>query len=328
MDRRDSLKKLGLLGLGAVLPAGTGAFTLSKERRTARDCFLSPQTTEGPFYFDPGFLRQDIRTDSESGDFHDGLPLSLTISVVNSDCEPIPGILVDIWHCDTDGLYSGYVQPEGNTTGQNFMRGTQVTDAQGRVQFITSYPGWYPGRATHIHFKARLDAFSYVTSQFAFDEAINQAVYETPLYSERGQNTTSNASDGVFGGVDIEQLMAVCEANTDTGGYDGSFTIGIDAQTSVREPEPAPDQFFLAPNHPNPFNPQTTLRFHLPVAERAEIRVYDALGREVAVPLRGSRLEAGWHQVDFDGSSLASGYYIARFTAGSHAQARQMLLVK
>mgnify|MGYP003343596661 FL=1 len=157
MNRRDVLRGLGLVGLGSMIPSTKAISDDEKSLsiQSGRTCFLTPQETEGPYYFNPNLLRQDVRTDTPSGTVYTGLQLNLLFSVINLNCEPIPNVLVDIWHCSKDGVYSGYAgQPGGiSTVGMNFLRGTQLTDANGQCSFITIYPGWYPGRVTHIHFK-------------------------------------------------------------------------------------------------------------------------------------------------------------------------------
>ena len=219
---------MGLLGVGAVTRGLTGAagtlLTASPARAqsllaSATTCWLTPEKTEGPYYFDPKLIRRDI-TEGKTG-----VPLSLAIGVVDVNCVPVPNLLVDVWHADKDGLYSGYSQPGGNTRGQSFLRGTQPTDADGIARFDTIYPGWYQGRATHIHFKVRIPDQTYVTSQFAFPEAINNAVYASPLYASRGRNSTSNAADGIFRSADPTYLTL--SLTPSGGGYEGVFAIGL-----------------------------------------------------------------------------------------------------
>jgi protocatechuate 3,4-dioxygenase beta subunit len=278
-------------------------------------CWLTPQETEGPYYFDADLFRQDIRTDSDSGEFHDGLQLNMTFEVIDLDCNPIPNVLVDIWHTDKDGLYSGYVQPGGNTVGEDFMRGIQLTDANGQCSFITSYPGWYPGRATHVHFKVRLSSTTYVTSQFAFLDSINDAVYATPLYVGRGPNPTTNEEDGIFRDPEPEYQIMTVTPNPNTGGYDGTYTIGIAGATGIKDPsDENPDRFMLRQNYPNPFNPITTIPYQLARSSRVKLSVFDMLGREISV-LVDAQQPAGMHEARFDAASLTSGFYFYRLLA-------------
>ena len=162
----------------------------------------------------------------------------------------------------------------------------KLTDANGQCSFITSYPGWYPGRATHIHFKVRLDSTTFVTSQFAFPDGINDEVYATPLYSGRGPNPTSNAEDNIFGTSKPEFLIMDVVQNGQ-GGYDGTYTIGINAPTGVTEPDLNPQGFNLEQNYPNPFNPTTKIKYTIAEDVRGEsqeviLKVFDVSGNEIA----------------------------------------------
>ncbi|MEK7728094.1 MAG: T9SS type A sorting domain-containing protein [candidate division KSB1 bacterium] len=332
MNRRELLKGVGALGLGSLLPRPQ---ILSAEEKAAvlqapSTCFLTPQATEGPYYFDPKLIRQDITPDTTTGVIKTGLPLNIEISVINFDCVPIPNVLVDIWHCDKNGVYSGYAgQPGGiNTVGQTFLRGTQMTDANGKCLFKTIYPGWYPGRVTHIHFKVRLTSSTYVTSQFAFPDSLNTTVYQTPLYVAKGQNSLTNATDGIFRTPNPEHLVLAATPNTATGGYDGTFTIGINATTRVGESDSEnPTEFSLRQNYPNPFNPTTTISYHLPKASKVRLTVFDVFGREVANLVEAEQA-AGNHEANFDARALSSGFYLYTLIAGSFAATKEMLLMK
>lgn len=333
MKRRYLLKGIGALGLTSMLPASAyarAAAGLPRSRgATGRDfaaCWLTPASTAGPYYFDIGELRADIRRDSKTDVLHDGIPLALTMRVVNADCQPVAGVLVDIWHANRGGLYSGYVQPHGDTVGEDFLRGTQLTDAQGECRFVTSYPGWYPGRATHIHFKVRLSSMSYVTSQFAFEDRVNAEVYDSALYSARGQNPTTNAADGVFRDATPEHLLLTVTEDSATGGYAGTFTIGIDTPTGV-EDVPHPDKAWLGQNYPNPVTARTVLPFRLPSSRRVELVVFDAAGRERA-RLLDAEMEAGQHEVSFTAGDLPNGYYFYRLRSGEDVHMREMLLLR
>jgi len=279
MNRRDLLKGLGVMGLGSILPASKAlsAEEKAKIRQAASTCFLTPQETDGPYYFDANLVRQDIRQDTTTQIIKTGLPLNMLITVINFDCVPIPNVLVDIWHGDKDGVYSGYAgQPGGvSTVGQTFLRGIQMTDANGQCSFTSVYPGWYQGRVTHVHFKVRLTSTTYVTSQFAFPDSINTAVYTTPLYAAKGQNSLTNASDNIFGTANPENQVMAVTPNITTGGYNGTFTIGISGATGVDDSQIEPDGFSLRQNYPNPFNPSTTITYNLPLGSEVKLVVYD-----------------------------------------------------
>ena len=121
---------------------------------------------QGPFYFDPKLVRDDI-TEGKWG-----APLALTLQVVEAkNCTSLKTTRVDVWHSDGLGIYSGYArQATGSSKGETFLRGTQFTDAEGAVRFTTIYPGWYPGRTPHIHFKVIFDHKDMVTGQLYFPD--------------------------------------------------------------------------------------------------------------------------------------------------------------
>jgi len=238
MDRKNFLRGAGILGLSSVmmplLYACKTKNTLSSNDSSG-NCVIIPQETAGPYDIDlsatPGFFRQDV-TEGKTG-----IPLSLILTVinVNNDCSPITNARVDIWHCDKDGIYSGFPnQPGGlDTTGQTFCRGIQLTNNEGVANFKTIYPGWYPGRITHIHFQVYLNNGLSATSQLAFPDEINEAVYKTPLYIAKGQNTTvaNNSSDSVFrnSSADLQRELCTITEDTRVGGYIAKLNVGIAA---------------------------------------------------------------------------------------------------
>ncbi|MCB1567098.1 MAG: intradiol ring-cleavage dioxygenase [Xanthomonadales bacterium] len=197
-------------------------------------CALIPSETEGPYPLssvlsNPAMVRSDITEDRT------GIPLMLVLKLVdiNNNCQPIPDAGVYVWHCDKDGVYSGYSNQTGgvNATGKTFLRGIQYSDANGQVVFGTVYPGWYNGRITHIHFQVYLGSLTgsraTATSQIAFPLDVTSAVYSTTLYATRGQNTsvTSFAADGIFRDGVSYQLANV--AGSSTAGYVATLVVGI-----------------------------------------------------------------------------------------------------
>ena len=156
-----------------------------------------------------------------------GVPLALTLAVSRTGaggCEPVAGAQVDIWHCDADGVYSD----EGDARGRKFFRGYQITDAHGEVHFVTIYPGWYPGRTVHIHFKIRTQpaarhGFDF-TSQLYFDDALTDRVHTTAPYAARGKRRTRNDDDEIF--ADCGKLLLLAPAQT-AEGYAAAFAIGL-----------------------------------------------------------------------------------------------------
>jgi protocatechuate 3,4-dioxygenase beta subunit len=195
-------------------------------------CVVTPEQTEGPYFVDEALNRSDIRSDPTTGAVKDGAPISLTLQISqvgSGSCRPLAGAAVDIWQCDALGVYSDVRDPGFNTVGQKFLRGSQVTDQNGVVQFTTIYPGWYQGRAVHTHFKVRTDPASATgyqfTSQLYYDDSLTDQVHAQPPYAAKGRRTTRNTDDGIFldGGT---QLLLNLTPQGD--GYAATKLIGVD----------------------------------------------------------------------------------------------------
>jgi protocatechuate 3,4-dioxygenase beta subunit len=191
-------------------------------QNAAPSCIVRPQQTEGPYFIDEGLQRSDIRSDPGSAALSPGAPLHLSFAVSRIDgsaCRPLAGVLVDVWHCDALGRYSDV----DGTRGQKFLRGQQLTNAQGLASFTTIYPGWYEGRAVHIHFKLRRDTREF-TSQLYFDDALSDAVHRQPPYARRGNARVRNEQDGLFRRNGAQLLLPLAR---DGDGYAGRFSIGL-----------------------------------------------------------------------------------------------------
>ncbi len=193
-------------------------------------CVVSPAMTEGPYFVDENLNRSDIRVNTADGSVSEGVEFKLTMRILLADgdgCTPMPGALVDIWHCDAQGVYSDVTDRSFSTIGQNFLRGQQVTDASGSVTFVTIYPGWYQGRATHIHFKVRSGASATqtheFTSQLFFDDAFSDKVFLQAPYVKGGRRTL-NSEDGIFRGGGNAMLLDVQGAGD---GFEAAFDIGM-----------------------------------------------------------------------------------------------------
>lgn len=230
LSRRQVVTLLGTTG--ALWLTGDGLIPrrlFAGEAESA--CIVRPEQMEGPYFVDARLHRSDIRSDPASGQIKQGTPLTLTFQVMRlnaGNCGPLPDAQVDIWHCDATGVYSDVQDPWFNTTGQKFLRGHQITDARGKVRFITIYPGWYPGRTVHLHFKIRTNpsasrSFDF-TSQLYFDDDITDRVYATQPYAARGPRTTRNRQDWIFrrGG---DRLMLAPTIELD--GYSAKFLIAL-----------------------------------------------------------------------------------------------------
>jgi len=187
-----------LVGNGACSSSGADGADAGSGGTTGggdggNQCTLYPQQAEGPFYLDLDSLRRDI-TEGKAG-----MPLSVVVQVQSESCAPLKDVAVDLWHCDAAGVYSGFQGQLGglDTTGETFLRGTQVTDVDGVAEFDSIYPGWYPGRTTHIHFKVHTSSTTEATSQLYFPEDVTAGIYATAPYDARGPKDTLNAADGI-----------------------------------------------------------------------------------------------------------------------------------
>lgn len=212
-------------------PTATAAEPVTAATTALPSCVVRPEQTEGPYFVDERLDRSDIRSDPATGAVKAGAPLALTflVSRIGTMCEPLPGAMVDVWHCDAAGAYSDVNDSfAGSTAGQQFLRGFQVTDENGAAAFTTIYPGWYPGRTVHIHFKIRTEeggAAHEFTSQLYFDDAFTDAVFAQEPYAGRGQRNTRNANDGIYGSGGSQLLLNVVPAAE---GYAATFDIGLD----------------------------------------------------------------------------------------------------
>jgi protocatechuate 3,4-dioxygenase beta subunit len=225
--RREALAMLGVTGVALAAGCGsdTGASPTAEASPTTGGtpgaCAVSPSETIGPFPSLADFVRSDIR------EGRSGTPVTLTITVVNagSGCSAVAGAVVDVWQTDAAGHYSQYAQGSYDGRGDTFLRGLQTTDAGGRATFTTIYPGWYSGRATHIHVEVTVNGRSVKVTQIAFPEDVNAAVYASGVYASRGPNPTSNARDGIFADSLASELATV--TGNPASGYTASFTVGV-----------------------------------------------------------------------------------------------------
>ncbi len=221
LTRRESLLAAGGIVAAALLPdvadAASGPAGVSSGAVT---CVLTPEMTEGPYYVPNEKVRRNI-TEGKPG-----VALELRLTVVNaSTCKPIRNAVVDIWHADAGGVYSGAIA--GNA-GTNFLRGVQRTDKNGLALFKTIYPGWYQGRATHIHVKVYLSGNVVHTGQLFFNESISNAVYKRTPYSSHGLADTPNASDSIYRNGGSRSMLKLKRAVSGSG-YVGAITMGVSA---------------------------------------------------------------------------------------------------
>jgi protocatechuate 3,4-dioxygenase beta subunit len=202
----------------------------AKAAANVRSCVVRPEQTEGPYFVDEKLNRSDIRADPSDRSLRPGMPLRLEFQVSRvsgAACPPLGGAIVDVWQCDAQGVYSDVRDPRFDTRGKKFLRGYQQTDRNGRATFQTIYPGWYEGRAVHIHFKIRTAGGSRAqefTSQLYFDEAINDRVFNEAPYNARQGRRTTNDADFIFrrGGKDLLLKLVQNEH-----GYNADFSIAL-----------------------------------------------------------------------------------------------------
>jgi protocatechuate 3,4-dioxygenase beta subunit len=214
-------------------------------------CVLTPELTEGPYYLDDMILRDDV-TEGKAG-----IPLELTLLVLDATtCTPLENAAVEIWHCDAMGFYSGFTEnsPGGSdayvddgSDPNTFLRGIQLTDAEGYATFKTIYPGWYSGRDIHIHMKVQIGGESsngtyeggHVshTGQLAFADEITDEVALIEPYSTKSESFTRLEEDGVFGNVeDDDPAFFVDLTQVDAAdiavGFTGTITVGVDPEAT------------------------------------------------------------------------------------------------
>ena len=252
LSRREVLALLGATGLAACAPAAlssptpaasaaqsaaaTAAAPASAVAATGGavavpSCIVRPAATEGPYFVDEKLNRSDIRSDPSNNAVKAGTPLVLTFNVAKvgtGSCTALANAQIDVWHTDAAGVYSDVIDQRSSTKGQKFLRGYQLTDASGRAVFTTIYPGWYGGRAVHIHFKIRTTAangaVSDFTSQLFFEDALNGQVFATAPYSAKGTGWLRNAQDGIYTGGGDKLLLKPTQSGS---GYAATFDIGL-----------------------------------------------------------------------------------------------------
>jgi protocatechuate 3,4-dioxygenase beta subunit len=248
LTRREMLSLLG--GSGAMLVTGLSLPRFLMAQNTPPTpaatplptCVVRPELTEGPYFVDDQLNRSDIRVDPTDGSIKEGIPLRLIYrvsDVTGGMCAPLAGAQIDLWHCDAAGRYSGVQDRSFDTSGQKWLRGYQVTDENGSAEFLTIVPGWYSGRAVHIHFKIRTNPGSQsdyeFTSQFFFDPATIAEIYALAPYANRGLPDTPNERDGIYqqsgGMLTLDVVPMEAEALNELGvstGYTTTFDIGLD----------------------------------------------------------------------------------------------------
>jgi protocatechuate 3,4-dioxygenase beta subunit len=237
LSRRAAFAALSLPAVSALTSAARAA-PLADAGGLRDVCLLTPQSIEGPFYLDPRLVRAEI------AEGRAGVPLRVDLRVIDgATCKPSVRARVDIWHADAQGIYSGYERQgdrqDLSTVGQKFLRGTQFTDGKGAVSFKTIYPGWYEGRATHIHFKVLLEDRNVLTGQMYFPDAVNEFIYgNIPAYANRlTPRAVVNANDR-FATFDDPKRLSFCAIKEERDCYAVSLVLGVDRLTVARAKRP------------------------------------------------------------------------------------------
>lgn len=236
LSRREVLASLGVAG-AAFLPRFPGLRRGGPAPLATElpGCVVRPAQEEGPYFVDEKLNRSDIRSDPATGVLSVGVPLLLTFRVsklTNGLCAPITGATVDVWHCDALGVYSDERDVMGggfDSRGKKFLRGYLPTNASGQARFTTIYPGWYQGRAVHMHFKIRTTTAAGVrhdfTSQLYFNDTLSDRVHAAAPYASKGKGRLPNAADGIFRQQHGEQLLLTTTRRG--GGYAAQFDIAL-----------------------------------------------------------------------------------------------------
>lgn len=229
------LQRIAALGVGGwgliscsrskgLFDAPVNAAQLTQERYLPSGCILTPQQTEGPFFFDPRRQRRDIAPDRP------GVPLRIRLRIVDAGtCAPVVGAIVDVWHADAAGLYSGFGEASLDPVSgvrPDFMRGTLPTDESGRVVFESKWPGWYPNRTVHVHIKVLLPGIGgLATTQLYLPDELNDRVLSQHPYSARGERQRRNTNDPVLALRDLATLQMTVTPTA--AGYAAWHTLGV-----------------------------------------------------------------------------------------------------
>lgn len=334
MERKAFLRNsLGFLSMAVAVPSLLKAGESTTET-TDEACAVSPSETAGPF---PTITPSSwVRTNIVDG--RTGVPFTINIAIKNknANCLALQNAIVDIWHCDKDGNYSEYGgtgMQQTNYTSVHFLRGRQVTNSEGNVSFTSIFPGWYTGRATHIHVHVYNESgTSLLITQISFPEESNSAVATVNAATSYGYTKGMNGytykeNDNVFSDDDDNAELA-----TVSGSLEGGFV--LDHTIYVSGPvlsigEVSKPQYKLEQNYPNPFSETTTIPLNLEYDSHVSIAIYDLTGRKVLTPFEGN-MNAGVNDFTLNRNGLAAGYYIykvgIRNQNGNFEESKKMIV--
>jgi protocatechuate 3,4-dioxygenase beta subunit len=240
LSRRDVVRLLGAAGAAALVQPRVSLAGWQGTLPTA--CVVRPEMTEGPYFVPKALERSDIRVNTTTAAKRDGVALGMgfvVTQIAGGRCTPLADAIVDVWQCDAVGVYSGVVDPRvGSDLTDNALRGIQRTGATGAARFTTIYPGWYRGRAVHLHFKIRTQAsgqaYEY-TSQLFFPETLTDRIHALPPYASHGRRDTLNDRDGIYRRGGTQLLL---DPQQSGGGYDAVMHIALDlSDAAVGRPD-------------------------------------------------------------------------------------------
>ncbi len=300
-SRRNFMRITGIAGVASVWPFG------KLSAQTNGDCILTPSEMAGPFPLDltenPFYLRSDIREDRE------GIQLNLKMKILGKkNCEPFPNVRVNIWQCDKDGNYSGY----GSETGLTYLRGYQIADANGEVNFITIFPGWYPGRTCHIHFQVYVNSSYAAISQFTWEHDIKNALLNAyPDIYTNGPDPVTPDADGIFDDGYAYQLATLTEDVTPDI-YNAYMEVTVQGSGTTGYLEMQSDKLIaVSQNIPNPVKQATVIPFHLRIPATVDLELWNIHGERIYALPQGY-LNSGDHSIDISeiARRLQPGNYI------------------
>lgn len=322
MDRKSFLKGLGLAGAGILVST-----------KDSLACTIVPTETSGPYPILSSQLAATLRTDireSKTGQLH-----KIKLKILGStNCLPIANAEVDIWHCDAYGNYSGYTTSgkngSVNATGETWLRGRAMTNANGEVEFTTIFPGWYSGRICHVHFEVKINGTSVKISQFTYPVTEKNTIHSTIApYNAYGTDPATASSDNVFSDGTTGQVATLVNNTSSWDSYlevtvQGTGTSGIKNIEHITG-----GQFDLGQNFPNPHNGITEIPFTLYNNSEVSFNIYDLQGKRVA-EVRPVKLTVGEHSVAINLNELrlkhANYYYeiMVKNNIGTYHQYKMM----
>jgi protocatechuate 3,4-dioxygenase beta subunit len=318
MNRKEFLKSVGLLGAGLSFPLRTEESEVNASPN--EDCVLVPSETAGPFPLDLGensfFFRQDIREGQE------GAKLKMKMRIVDVDgCTAMPNVRVNIWHCDKDGIYSGYNtgSNQGNTE-DTYLRGYQIADANGEVEFVTVFPGIYPGRICHIHFQVFVSSSYSAVSQFTFDVQPKNQLYAENSDIYGTENDPVGLSQDFSFADGYEHQLASLEKVGD--GYESFIQVAVDGSTLTNvgyEEMQTVKVIELKDIYPNPFVNKLNVPIVLKQHSEIRLELWDLQGKKI-MDINKGNYARGEYTLDLSTTSeaLTIGNYILQVVARSN----------